>query len=100
MQTLRSHVTDITSVVTKVVESTEISMQHPGNSKLRERGGWIATNLTRCVNSMGALSSEGEPIDGPADKEFKGRLAALAFDLARETKVCLPPLFFSIFRLG
>lgn len=86
MQTLRYHVGDITSVVTRVVSSTETTMTQPGNNKLRERGDWIVANLSACTSKMVALSEEGEPIDGPAGKEFKGRLAALAFDLARETK--------------
>ncbi|RPB03101.1 hypothetical protein L873DRAFT_1787237 [Choiromyces venosus 120613-1] len=86
MQTLRKHVDDITTVVWKVLQSTENSMQQPGNGTLRDRGGWIVANLSKCIQSMGDLSNEGEPIDGPAGREFGGRLASLAFDLVRETK--------------
>lgn len=86
MQALRDHVADITNVVTKVVGNTEMAMAQDGNEKLRERGDWIVVNLSGCRDKMTAMSEEGEPVDGPADKEFKGRLAALAFDLARETK--------------
>jgi len=92
MQTLRKHVDHITPVVWKVLQSTEGSMQQPGNEPLRDRGGWIVANLGKCLQSMGDMSNEGEPIDGPADKEFKARLASLAFDLVREAKVCFFPL--------
>jgi len=91
MQTLRKHVDHITPVVWKVLQSTESSMQQPGNETLRDRGGWVVANLRKCLQSMGEISNEGEPIDGPADKEFKARLASLAFDLVREAKVCFFP---------
>ncbi|CAZ83489.1 unnamed protein product [Tuber melanosporum] len=86
MQTLRKHVDNITPVVWKVLQSTENSMQEPGNGTLIGREGWIVANLSKCLQSMSEMSNEGEPIDGPADKEFRGRLASLAFDLVRETK--------------
>lgn len=86
IRTLRQHVSDITNVVTKVVDNTELAMAQDGNDKLRERGDWIVANLSECTNKMAATSGEDEPLGGPADKEFRGRLAALAFDLARETK--------------
>ncbi|KAG0135442.1 hypothetical protein HOY82DRAFT_133860 [Tuber indicum] len=86
MQTLRGHVDNITPVVWKVLQSTENSMQEPGNGTLMGREGWIVANLSKCLQSMSEMSNEGEPIDGPADKEFRGRLASLAFDLVRETK--------------
>ncbi|CUS14589.1 unnamed protein product [Tuber aestivum] len=86
MQTLREHVDNIAPVVWKVLQSTENSMQQPGNEALMDRGGWIVANLSKCLQSMAEMSNEGEPIDGAADKEFKGRLASLAFDLVRETK--------------
>jgi hypothetical protein len=86
MQTLRKHVDNITPVVWKVLQSTENSMQEPGNGTLMGREGWIVANLSKCLQSMSEMSNEGEPIDGPADKEFRGRLASLAFDLVRETK--------------
>ncbi|KAG0635296.1 hypothetical protein HOY80DRAFT_1094038 [Tuber brumale] len=86
MQTLRKHVGNITPVVWEVLQSTENSMQESSNGTLMEREGWIVANLSKCLQSMRAMSNEGEPIDGPADKEFRGRLASLAFDLVRETK--------------
>lgn len=86
MQALRNHVANITNVVAKVVDNTQMAMAQDGNEKLRERGDWIVANLSGCKDKMTAMSEEGEPVDGPADKEFRGRLAALAFDLARETK--------------
>lgn len=86
MQALRNHVTNITDVVARVVDNTHTAMAQDGNDKLRERGDWIVANLSGCSDKMTAMSEEGEPVDGPADKEFRGRLAALAFDLARETK--------------
>lgn len=86
MQALRNHVTNITDVVARVVDNTQTAMAQDGNNKLRERGDWIVANLSGCSDKMTAMSEEGEPVDGPADKEFRGRLAALAFDLARETK--------------
>ncbi|PWW79125.1 hypothetical protein C7212DRAFT_360632 [Tuber magnatum] len=87
MQTLRKHMDQIAPVVWKVLQSTENSMQQPGNETLIERGGWIVANLSKCLQSMGVMSNEEEePVDGPADKEFRGRLASLAFDLVRETK--------------
>lgn len=86
MQALRNHVTNITNVVARVVDNTQTAMAQDGNDKLRERGDWIVANLSGCSDKMTAMSEEGEPVDGPADKEFRGRLAALAFDLARETK--------------
>lgn len=86
MQALRNHVANITDVVARVVDNTQTAMAQDGNNKLRERGDWIVANLSGCSDKMTAMSEEGEPVDGPADKEFRGRLAALAFDLARETK--------------
>lgn len=86
MATLQGHVEQIAGVVDKVVKNTEDAMKQSGNEKLRERGDWIVSNLAGCAGKMSAATNGPVPADGPADKEFRGGLAALAFDLARETK--------------
>ncbi|KAL7270805.1 component of the polarisome [Rhizina undulata] len=87
MQELRKHVGEIETVVGKVIAWTESSMGQPGNGKLRERGEWIVNNLATIRDKMVVMGEEeGRDLEGPAEKDFKSRLAGLAFDMARETK--------------
>jgi ABC-type branched-subunit amino acid transport system ATPase component len=74
-------------VVGKVLTSTEQSMQQARNVKLREKGEWIVENMGACREKMldmqTAMMESGEI---RVEKEFKSKLAGLAFDMARETK--------------
>jgi hypothetical protein len=79
------------------------------NPLLKERGEWIIANLGGCRDKMNMMveKSKEEPVDDGdddsdyegeqkeprvewnrrvPDKEFKSKLAGLAFDMARETK--------------
>lgn len=87
MEVLRRQIGDIALVVGKVVNSTEASMSQSGNITLRERGDWIVKKLEDCRKKMLDMSEQGKGVEGPPQKDFKAKLAGLAFDMAREIKV-------------
>jgi hypothetical protein len=83
-------------VVEKVLSYTRAAMAVEG-STLKDRGEWIVANLGTCMERMQDMRKmvleeeeeeqvEDEENRGKAGKEFKSRLAGLAFDMARETK--------------
>jgi len=58
---------------------------------LKERGEWIVKNLSGCRDRMvgmrdAMIRGEGLEEGERVGKESKGKLAGLAFDMARETK--------------
>ncbi|KAI5780027.1 hypothetical protein EDC01DRAFT_668963 [Geopyxis carbonaria] len=84
---LATHIDTISLVVGKVLQSTENAMAQSENETLRDRGGWIVENLSACRDRMLKLKDIGiQDQDGRPDKDFKSKLAGLAFDMARETK--------------
>lgn len=88
---IQKQIDDIATVVGKVLASTEQSMQQTGNMALRDRGDWIVKNLGDCRLKMLAMAEEdaSENLATKAEiKEFKRVLAGLAFEMAREIKVC------------
>ena len=93
---LAGHIETISLVVTRVLTSTESAMS--GDDALRERGEWIVQNLGKSRERMQGMVVEWEELDDGGDapdgaderkvaKESKSKLAGLAFDMARETKV-------------
>jgi len=87
MDTLCSQIFEIADVVGKVVHSTQSSMSLTGNMMLRERGQVTVGKLGDCRTKMLDMADQGEGVIGNAGKEFKGKLAGLSFDMAREIKV-------------
>jgi hypothetical protein len=64
-------------------------MGQGGNSTLRDRGEPTIRKLSDCRAKLLEFNSEGESITDPAVmKEFTNKLPPLAFEIARETKVC------------
>ena len=82
---LHTHIAAIAGVVGKVLASTEAAMARAGNAALRERAEWIVANLAGCRERMLAGLGGAAPAER-VGKEFKSKLAGLAFDMARETK--------------
>jgi len=87
MDTLRRKIFEIADVVGKVVHSTQSSMSLTGNTMLRERGQVTVGQLGDCRTKMLDMADQGEGVIGIVGQEFKGKLAGLAFDMAREIKV-------------
>lgn len=82
LPTLHDHVEPIATVVAAVVAATRAT-------PLRDRAAWIVDNLATCREKMLAMAGEAEEDEqGKITKGYKSRLAGLAFDMARETKVC------------
>ncbi|RPB22856.1 hypothetical protein L211DRAFT_826363 [Terfezia boudieri ATCC MYA-4762] len=86
MDTLRSQIFEIADVVGRVVHSTQSSMSLTGNMMLRERGQATVGKLADCRTKMLDMADQGEGVIGSSGKEFKGKLAGLSFDMAREIK--------------
>ncbi|KAI5787655.1 hypothetical protein DFH27DRAFT_221162 [Peziza echinospora] len=86
MDILRDEIYEIGSVVGKVVDSTQSSMSVTSNVMLREKGEWIVKKLADCRGKMMDMGDQGARLQGGATKEFKGKLAGLAYDMAREIK--------------
>ena len=90
MPIIRNHISDIATVVGKVVTSTETAMSQSGNAILRDRAEKIVRKLSDCRAKLLEASAEGENIGDPALlKDFTNKLPPLAFEIARETKVFL-----------
>lgn len=87
MDILRSQIFEIANVVGNVVDSTQSSMSFTGNFILRERGQVTVRKLGDCRTKMLEMTILGDGALGTVSKEFKGKLAGLSFDMAREIKV-------------
>ncbi|KAI9892545.1 MAG: component of the polarisome [Vezdaea aestivalis] len=84
---IRSHITDIASVVGRVVLATETAIANTANPALKDRGEPVTRKLADCRARLLAAGAEGEKVrDASQLKEFAGRLPPLAFEIARETK--------------
>lgn len=91
---LRVESNAINQVVCQMVGATSVSMNQSRNASLKEHGNWVVKSLEDCslrmlrlcqLNHAGSMS----PIKGDedyADKNFKQRLAGIAFDVAKCTK--------------
>lgn len=87
MDLLRDQIFEIADVVGKVVNSTQSSMSLTGNMMLRERGQITVGKLGDCRTKMLDMAAQGDGVIGSASQDFKGKLAGLSFDMAREIKV-------------
>ncbi len=78
---------EINEVVDKIVEATSVSMEQSRHYKLKEHGRWVLDSLSESSRRMKNISNDkqGKPDDYP-DKQFKQRLAGVAFDIAKSTK--------------
>lgn len=86
---IQIQILEIATVVGKVLDSTEAAMAQTGNGMLRERGDIIVAELGDCRSRMVAMASEEDKVSKAEIKEFKSRLAGLAFRMAKEIKVCV-----------
>ncbi|KAH3679605.1 hypothetical protein WICMUC_000837 [Wickerhamomyces mucosus] len=93
---LRSKSKAINSVVSQMVEATSNSMNQSRNAQLKEHGSWVVNSLSDAGRRMVVLCSKDnnntnvedhdDDDDNYADKQFKQRLAGIAFDVAKCTK--------------
>ncbi|CAB4253059.1 similar to Saccharomyces cerevisiae YLR313C SPH1 Protein involved in shmoo formation and bipolar bud site selection [Maudiozyma barnettii] len=91
---LRRESNAINQVIGQMVDATSISMNQSRNANLKEHGSWVVQSLEDCARRMttlcqldknGILKNE-KSDDNYADKNFKQRLAGIAFDVAKCTK--------------
>lgn len=89
---VQTHIDTISTVVGKVVSSTEAAIASPKSSPaLRERTGPIIQILTDCRQGLLNAGREGDRIDqtnpDPEQiREITNKLPPIAFQIARETK--------------
>jgi hypothetical protein len=86
---LRSGSKAINDVVSQMVEATSNAMKQSRNSQLKEHGRWVVDSLSDCGRRMDILckpAGEDDLDEDYADKNFKQRLAGIAFDVAKCTK--------------
>lgn len=92
LPSIRSHITEIASVVGGVVSATESSIQEPMfiSDSLKAKLALSVTTLTGCKAKLLTAGAESEDLDltsaKGAIKMFTQRLPPLAFEIARETK--------------
>ncbi|SMN20393.1 similar to Saccharomyces cerevisiae YLR313C SPH1 Protein involved in shmoo formation and bipolar bud site selection [Maudiozyma saulgeensis] len=91
---LRRESNAINQVIGQMVDATSVSMNQSRNANLKEHGSWVVQSLEDCARRMttlcqldkdGILKNEKSDEDY-ADKNFKQRLAGIAFDVAKCTK--------------
>lgn len=91
---LRYESNAINQVIGQIVDATSVSMNQSRNANLKEHGSWVVQSLEDCsrrmktlckLNKNGELEAE-EDDNEYADKNFKQRLAGIAFDIAKCTK--------------
>ncbi|KAI5789489.1 hypothetical protein FPQ18DRAFT_261537 [Pyronema domesticum] len=83
---ISQHISSISVIISTILSSTEAAMVNP---LLKERGEWIIANLSGCRDKMKMMEEREQKVEWNRripDKEFKSKLAGLAFDMARETK--------------
>lgn len=91
---LRGESNAINQVIRQMVGATSISMDQSRNANLKEHGSWVVQSLEDCsrrILILCELQKDGnfEILDYDndfADKNFKQRLAGIAFDIAKCTK--------------
>lgn len=91
---LRGESNAINQVIRQMVDATSISMDQSRNANLKEHGSWVVQSLEDCsrrILILCELQKDGkfEILDNDndfADKNFKQRLAGIAFDIAKCTK--------------
>ncbi|EDO16944.1 hypothetical protein Kpol_1041p1 [Vanderwaltozyma polyspora DSM 70294] len=91
---LRIESNAINQVIGQMVEATTISMNQSRNAGLKEHGNWVVQSLSDCRRRMTMLCDlkpDGKFISSIkdtefADKNFKQRLAGIAFDVANVQK--------------
>lgn len=91
---LRGESNAINQVIRQMVDATSISMDQSRNANLKEHGSWVVQSLEDCsrrILILCELQKDGkfETLDNDndfADKNFKQRLAGIAFDIAKCTK--------------
>lgn len=86
---LRRGSKDISDVVSQMVDATSNSMNQSRNAQLKEHGRWVVDSLADSKRRMIVLCTKGDDVDDDdeyADKQFKQRLAGIAFDVAKCTK--------------
>lgn len=79
----------INDVVSQMVEATSVSMNQSRNAQLKEHGSWVVDTLSNAGRRMKDLTqNEQNKVEDEdyADKQFKQRLAGIAFDVAKCTK--------------
>lgn len=91
---LRKESNAINQVIGQMVDATSTSMNQSRNAKLKEHGSWVVRSLEDCGRRMtvlcqlekGGILKNDETDNDYADKNFKQRLAGIAFDVAKCTK--------------
>jgi G protein-coupled receptor kinase-interacting protein 1 C term len=84
---IRNHISDIATLVGRVVTAAENSVDQSTNSNLREKVDIVVQNLADCRIRLLDLSAESETIQDPSKfKEFTNSLPPVAFEIVRETK--------------
>jgi len=86
LETLRDHITDITSVVHRIVMKSEAFMATTEDSYLQRRGHQVVDNLDICNDRMTMMMERVLGEAGPASRLFKQQLAGIAFEMAKATK--------------
>lgn len=92
MPSIRSHISDIASIVGSVVSATESSIQDstPISAALKLKAESSVKALAQCKGKLMTVSAESESLDASSSRgEIKAltqRLPPLAFEIARETK--------------
>lgn len=91
---LRGESNAINQVIGQMVDATSVSMNQSRNANLKEHGSWVVQSLEDCARRMTTLCQlqksgvikELKSDPDYADKNFKQRLAGIAFDVAKCTK--------------
>ncbi|KAG0669306.1 component of the polarisome [Maudiozyma exigua] len=91
---LRKESNAINQVIGQMVDATSVSMNQSRNANLKEHGSWVVQSLEDCARRMTTLCQldkdgilkEIKSDSEYADKNFKQRLAGIAFDVAKCTK--------------
>jgi hypothetical protein len=97
LPSITHQISSINMVVGKVLLSTESTMSQTGNATLRDRADHVVRNLGDCRAKMIDMGKEanaegewggmgGGIVTAKEVKEYKTRLAGLAFAMAREIK--------------
>jgi len=88
MDTVQTHVSTISGVVTNVVSSTEnLIHERSGNVELRERSEPIIHSLGECRDRLMGTAAEGHnAISSEQLREVTNQLPPIAFEIARQTK--------------
>jgi len=92
LPSIRSHISEIASVVGGVVSATESSIQEPNfiSETLKAKVETSVTTLAGCKAKLLSASADSESLDPTsakgAIKMFTQKLPPLAFEIARETK--------------